>query len=296
MDTRDQLTMSEVTRRSGFAASALRYYEAQGLIAAGRTGGGRRTYQRNVLRRLAFIRAASNVGLSLAEIRAELDAAARRAHADEGRLATHLPPLARPARRADRGARAAARRAGLLHRVRVPVPAALPGLQPRRRGRGVADGARARRSSPRSCGGPRHRIGHDVPMSELRLPPGPVDLALAPDRRDARVQRRQGRRQGGPRRARRRARRPPGAALRGGPDRLHAQRAAGAAGHGHLRQGRRAAPHRRPDRPAGRPDHQLQGADATRSGATTSCGGSRRAVPEPGLRRASSTGPTTRTC
>ncbi len=72
MDTRDQLTMSEVTRRSGFAASALRFYEAQGLVTAGRTGGGRRTYQRNVLRRLAFIRAASNVGLSLAEIRAEL--------------------------------------------------------------------------------------------------------------------------------------------------------------------------------------------------------------------------------
>ena len=108
MDTRDQLTMSEVTRRSGFAASALRFYEAQGLVTAGRTGGGRRTYQRNVLRRLAFIRAASNVGLSLAEIRAELDAAAAGAHADEGRLAADLPALARPARRADRGARAAA--------------------------------------------------------------------------------------------------------------------------------------------------------------------------------------------
>ncbi len=72
MDTREQLTMSEVVRRSGFAASALRFYEAQGLVSAGRTGGGRRTYQRSVLRRLAFIRAASNVGLSLAEIREEL--------------------------------------------------------------------------------------------------------------------------------------------------------------------------------------------------------------------------------
>ena len=72
MDSRDQLTMSEVVRRSGFAASALRFYEAQGLVSAGRTGGGRRTYERNVLRRLAFIRAASNVGLTLAEIREEL--------------------------------------------------------------------------------------------------------------------------------------------------------------------------------------------------------------------------------
>jgi len=73
MDTRDRLTMSEVVRRSGFAASALRFYEAQGLVSAGRTGGGRRTYRRSVLRRLAFIRAASNVGLTLAEIRAELE-------------------------------------------------------------------------------------------------------------------------------------------------------------------------------------------------------------------------------
>ena len=62
MDARDRLTMSEVTRRSGFAASALRFYEERGLISAGRTGGGRRTYQRSVLRRLAFIRAAGNVG------------------------------------------------------------------------------------------------------------------------------------------------------------------------------------------------------------------------------------------
>ncbi len=73
MDTRDQLSMSEVTRRSGFAASALRFYEERGLITAGRTGGGRRTYQRSVLRRLAFVRAAGNVGLTLAEIRDELD-------------------------------------------------------------------------------------------------------------------------------------------------------------------------------------------------------------------------------
>jgi MerR family redox-sensitive transcriptional activator SoxR len=73
MDAKDALTMSEVVRRSGFAASALRFYETQGLITAGRTGGGRRTYQRSVLRRLAFIRAAGNVGLTLAEIRAELE-------------------------------------------------------------------------------------------------------------------------------------------------------------------------------------------------------------------------------
>jgi MerR family transcriptional regulator, redox-sensitive transcriptional activator SoxR len=73
MDTHDLLTVTEVARRSGFAASALRYYEDQGLIDATRSAGGRRRYQRGVLRRLAFIRAAGNIGLSLAEIREELD-------------------------------------------------------------------------------------------------------------------------------------------------------------------------------------------------------------------------------
>ena len=72
MDTHDLLSVTEVARRSGFAASALRYYEDQGLIDATRSEGGRRRYQRGVLRRLAFIRAASNIGLSLSEIREEL--------------------------------------------------------------------------------------------------------------------------------------------------------------------------------------------------------------------------------
>jgi MerR family transcriptional regulator, redox-sensitive transcriptional activator SoxR len=72
MDARDRLPMGEVSRRSGFAASALRYYESQGLIDAERSAGGQRTFRRSVLRRLAFIRAASNIGLTLEEIRQEL--------------------------------------------------------------------------------------------------------------------------------------------------------------------------------------------------------------------------------
>ena len=66
------LAIGEVAARSGFAPSALRYYEQQGLIDAARTGGGARRYPRSVLRRLAVIRAARNVGLSLTEIRAAL--------------------------------------------------------------------------------------------------------------------------------------------------------------------------------------------------------------------------------
>jgi MerR family redox-sensitive transcriptional activator SoxR len=72
MLTTDLLTVGDVAHRSGFAASALRFYERQGLIHATRTTGGQRRYQRNVLRRLAFIRAARNVGLSLDEVAAAL--------------------------------------------------------------------------------------------------------------------------------------------------------------------------------------------------------------------------------
>lgn len=69
----ERLTVTEVAERSGFAASALRYYEAEGLLAAERSPGGRRRYTRDVLRRLAFIAAAKHVGLSLDEIGAALE-------------------------------------------------------------------------------------------------------------------------------------------------------------------------------------------------------------------------------
>ncbi len=72
MLTTDLLTVGAVAERSGFATSALRYYERLGLISSTRTSGGQRRYQRNVLRRLAFIRAARNVGLSLDEAAAAL--------------------------------------------------------------------------------------------------------------------------------------------------------------------------------------------------------------------------------
>lgn len=74
MDGRELLTIGEVAQRSGFATSALRFYEREGLIAATRTTGGQRRYPRSVLRRLAFVRAASNVGLSLEEVRTALAA------------------------------------------------------------------------------------------------------------------------------------------------------------------------------------------------------------------------------
>jgi MerR family redox-sensitive transcriptional activator SoxR len=68
MDKRELFTVSEIARRSGFAPSAIRFYEGQGLISATRTAGGQRRFERQMLRRLAFIRAARNVGLSLDEV------------------------------------------------------------------------------------------------------------------------------------------------------------------------------------------------------------------------------------
>jgi MerR family transcriptional regulator, redox-sensitive transcriptional activator SoxR len=66
------LTIGEVVKRSGVAASALRFYEDRGLIVSERAGSGHRRYDRSVLRRIAFIVFAQRIGLSLDEIGAEL--------------------------------------------------------------------------------------------------------------------------------------------------------------------------------------------------------------------------------
>jgi len=66
------LTISEVARRSGVAASALRFYEQRGLIASERAGSGHRRYPRSVLRRIAFVVFAQRIGLTLDEIGTEL--------------------------------------------------------------------------------------------------------------------------------------------------------------------------------------------------------------------------------
>jgi MerR family transcriptional regulator, redox-sensitive transcriptional activator SoxR len=68
----EQLTIGEVSRRSGVAASALRFYEERGLISSDRAGSGHRRYPRPVLRRIAFIVFAQRIGLSLDEIGSEL--------------------------------------------------------------------------------------------------------------------------------------------------------------------------------------------------------------------------------
>lgn len=69
----DLLTIGDVVERSGFSHSALRFYEREGLVAATRTSGGQRRYERSVLRRLAFVRAARTIGVPLEDVREALD-------------------------------------------------------------------------------------------------------------------------------------------------------------------------------------------------------------------------------
>jgi MerR family transcriptional regulator, redox-sensitive transcriptional activator SoxR len=67
-----ELSIGEVSERSGVAPSALRFYERRGLIASSRTDGNQRRYERAVLRRVAFIQAGRAAGISLERIGAAL--------------------------------------------------------------------------------------------------------------------------------------------------------------------------------------------------------------------------------
>ena len=128
----DLLTIGEVARRSGVAASALRFYEDRGLIRSERAGSGHRRYPRAVLRRVAFIVFAQRIGLSLEEIGVEV-----------ARLpGNHVPVRADWARLSGSWtARIDQRIAELerlrdvahpLHRMRLPLAERLPDGQPRR--------------------------------------------------------------------------------------------------------------------------------------------------------------------
>ncbi|WP_344320185.1 redox-sensitive transcriptional activator SoxR [Streptomyces macrosporus] len=92
MTDRDgRLSIGELAARSGVAPSALRYYEELGLIHSERTSGNQRRYPRTALRRVAFVRAAQRVGLSLEEVRVALD----RLPADRAPNATEWNTVAR---------------------------------------------------------------------------------------------------------------------------------------------------------------------------------------------------------
>ncbi len=62
------MTIGQLAQRAGVTTATLRFYESRGLVHSTRTSGNQRRYRRGELRRVAFIRTAQNVGLSLAEI------------------------------------------------------------------------------------------------------------------------------------------------------------------------------------------------------------------------------------
>ena len=70
--TTELLSIGAVSDRTGVASSALRFYEAEGLVHSVRSAGGQRRYHRDVIRRVSFIRIAQEVGLSLGEIKEAL--------------------------------------------------------------------------------------------------------------------------------------------------------------------------------------------------------------------------------
>ncbi len=67
------LSIGEMAARTGVSTSALRFYEAKGLVTSTRSSGGQRRYARSALRRVAFIRIAQRVGLTLEEISSALE-------------------------------------------------------------------------------------------------------------------------------------------------------------------------------------------------------------------------------
>ncbi|WP_299969871.1 redox-sensitive transcriptional activator SoxR [uncultured Roseobacter sp.] len=73
MAPREGLSIGALAARTGLAVSAIRYYEAQGLIRPWRNAGGQRRFERADLRRLSFVMIAQQFGFTLPEIRAELD-------------------------------------------------------------------------------------------------------------------------------------------------------------------------------------------------------------------------------
>ena len=88
----ETLAIGDLAARSGVAPSALRYYEREGLIRSTRTGGNQRRYLRSELRRVAFIKIAQQVGVSLEEIRealSELPEERTPTKADWARLSAH---------------------------------------------------------------------------------------------------------------------------------------------------------------------------------------------------------------
>ena len=130
-----ELTIGELSARSGVSQSALRFYERKGLISAERSSGNQRRYPAHALRRVALVQAGTDGRHPAGAHPRRARHAARGPRADQARLGAALAQLARGARPAHRDARGHPRPPDGLHRLRLPVAATLRAAQPRRRGR-----------------------------------------------------------------------------------------------------------------------------------------------------------------
>ena len=158
----DLLTITEVSRRSGVASSALRFYEERGLIASERAGSGHRRYPRAVLRRIAFIVFAQKIGLSLTEVGAELAKLPQNRvpeRADWAKLSggwtRRIDERIAELERLRDGPRA-------VHRVRLPVAAAVPAGQSRRTAPAAPGQVRAIGSEARAHAGRKWKQTKDI--------------------------------------------------------------------------------------------------------------------------------------
>jgi len=150
----DLVTIGEIARRSGVAASALRFYEEKGLIRSQRAGSGHRRFPRAVLRRIAFIVFAQRIGMGLDEIGEQL------AKLPDDRV----PEGADWAELSDRWTRLVDERIALLQRLRETVTECI--------GCGCLSLERCRLANPedrvgRRGPGPRYWLG-DRPSSAER--------------------------------------------------------------------------------------------------------------------------------
>ena len=131
---RRELTIGELSERSGVSQSALRFYEREGLISARRTDGNQRRYASVTLRRVALVQAGKAAGHPARADPGRARRAARGQDADEARLGAALAQLAARARRAHRDARGDPRPADDVHRLRLPLAPHVRAAQPRGRG------------------------------------------------------------------------------------------------------------------------------------------------------------------
>ena len=121
-----ELSVGELSRRSGLPVSTLHFYERSELIASERTSANHRVYRREILRRVTVIKIAQSAGIPLAEIAEALSQLPRDTSPDTTRLGAHRRKLALRSHTADRASHGASRQDGDVHWLRMSERETLP--------------------------------------------------------------------------------------------------------------------------------------------------------------------------